>query len=236
VRLSNPIRIAVLVSVLFAASPVVWLLGGCLAGTTAGAGMATLVTPEEALLTDDPTLSIKDDKFSGLKITRLQQNLVPDPEGSVLSKVYFDGVCINHLCHAVLHLSGVASLTEDYERLDLVVDGSVFKGMRGRPVVTVQGYAIEGSLVVRLDVEAMRAIIAAREIEFRIEPNRADDGGVDLDGDDLSYEGKLSPENVVNFRELLSLSGVDPWAAEAEEDKVKAPRRAPTVGRPPPSR
>ena len=230
----HPVRVALLTALVVAALPAVWVLGGCLGGTTAGAGLAVVVTPEEAAQTEGPTLSVKDDKFAGVRITRLQRNLLPDPTGAVIDEVHFDGVCIDEACHAVLEVTRVAPMADEFRRMHLVVDGVVFKNMRGKPSVNVDGYAIEGTLVVPLKVEAMRAIIAAKEIEFRLEPKRSGERAVDLDGDSSMLEGRLSPENVLNLREMLSLARVDPWAMAEEVDDRSTPRTEPTVGSPPP--
>lgn len=223
------LSVAALALALALAIPGAWMLGGCLQGTTAGAGIARVVTPEEAADATDATLSVKDDKFAGVTLTRLQENLLPDATASMLDKVYFDGVCIDQACLAVLRLTGVTPLTEEYQRLHLIVDGVAFRDLRGKPSITVGGFEVDGDLVVPFDAEVMRALIAAQEIEYRIEPTGV--GSTGLDGDDAVIEGQLSRENVLNIRELLSLAKVDPWSIE---DPVKdGPREEPTVGAPP---
>ena len=225
------LRVLVLVAALIVCAPVVWILGGCLQGTTAGAGMAEVMTETEAQAADGVTLSVKDDPFEGTRIVRLRRNALPNPSGSVLEQLHFDGVCIGDACAAVVHSGQVAPLAEEFRRMHLIVDGVVIKDMRGRATMTFEGYALEGTLVVPLKVEALRAIIAAKEIAFRLEPKRAGDDAADLDGDGGMLEGTLSPQNVLNLRELLTQAGVDPWAAKVEDPN--APRTAPTVGSPP---
>jgi hypothetical protein len=223
---------SVLLALLLAAAPVVWFLGGCLQGTTAGAGMARVVTHEEAVESPDATLSVRDDKFAGVKVTRLRNNRLPNPSGSVLNGVIFDGVCVDHDCALAVELTGVDALTGDYPRLQLVVDGIALGEMRAKTARTLSGFAVESSVVVILDTEAMRAVIAAKEIEYRIERKREKGEAAALDGDEGVYEGQLSPENVLNVREWLTLSGVDPWAAQEPEEEPARPHTAP-VGAPP---
>ena len=84
-------------------------------------------------------------------------------------------------------------------------------------------------MVVHLNVEVLRAIVGAQQMEYRLETREVTRQGRSLDDEGTFYEGVLGRDNVINFREMLTLSGVDPWAAVPEED-----RPAETVGSPPP--
>jgi hypothetical protein len=223
------LRIVTLSIALILALPTVWLLGGCLQGTTAGAGLAKVVTPQEAAEeTEAPVISVMEDRFAGVTVTRLQNNLLPDPKGSIFDKIYFDGTCIDHECHAIVHLAGTPSVEVDDQHVHLIIDGVVFRKLRGTPVKKVAGFVIEGSLVVHLSVEVLRNLLAAKDVEYQFDKQRLSEDGRHLDEIAQVVGGKLSRENVLNLREMLSLSGVDPWAAVPEED-----RPVPTVGSPP---
>ncbi len=244
---SQSLRPIVLLTVLMLLAPLACFWLGCLQATSAGAGIARVVTPDEAAEASDATLSVRDDKFGGVRLTRLQRNTLPNPTGSVMRSADFDGVCVDHECLAVVRLGGMDALTGDYPRLDLVVDGVAFPGLPARPSRKVAGYAVEGSVVVVLPTELLQVLIAAKDVEYRVLPHTAGGGGAALDGAEGVYEGTLSAENVLNLREWLTLSGVDPWATQPdtgadapdEDAPVGAPptegssRTAPSLGSPP---
>lgn len=225
-------RAVILAVVLGLSLPVVWLLGACLQGTTQGAGLATVVTPEEAFDAQGATLSRENDKFAKVRIVRLRNNFVPNPDGTVLDGLRFDGICIQEECALVVQLSGVSDLTTQLAILHLVVDGQVLADLRGKTSLRMSGYAVEGSLVVVLDHETMRGIIAAKTVEYRVEKDGVQANVVDPEGPHGRYEGSLSPENILNLRELLTMSGVDTWE-EVEEDTPRGPRVNEAVGAPP---
>ncbi len=200
-------RVWILVAALVLALPVVAVLGGCLSGSTAGAKRAAVTTPDQAGKTDEATISQTEDKFAGVTITTLRNNRLPDPSGNVLQDLFFDASCVADACYVILRLAGLAGATNQVDRLHLVIDGRQYPDMVGRPSITVNGHTVRGDLVVPLDADVIGALNEATDIEYRVEATRKVEAVLGSDENGRRFEGKLSGENVLNVRELLSVAG-----------------------------
>ena len=209
------------------------LSSGCLQSSVTGAGLAQVLTYDEAAQADGPSLSIVDDKFDGIRVVRLQKNLIPNVDGTIFNSAHFDGACVNQKCYVLIHLGEIVRLTQDFKRLHLNIDGVIIKGLKGRKSIKAGKDVIEGALIARLNAETLRAIVAAKEITFRIETRDDDNKSKTREDDDTYIDGVLSRKNVLNFRELLNLAEVDPWATE-HIDAPLTPSADETVGSPPP--
>jgi hypothetical protein len=208
-------REVVLAVALLVSLPAVAILGGCLKGTTAGAGRAKVTTPDEASKAQGASISQTDDKFAGVTVTNLRNNRLPDPSGNLLQDLYFDATCVSDACYVVLRLAGLAGATNEVDRLHLVIDGRQYPDLVGRPSITVNGHTVRGDLVVPLDADVIGALNEATEVEYRVEATRKVEAAMGSDSG-RRFEGKLSGENVLNVREMLSVAGM-------VEAKIPAP-------------
>ena len=201
---------------ILAVLPLVGALDGCFQGTTQGAGRAEVTGPDEAK-SDDPTISQTEDKFAGVTITNLRNNRLPDPSGNFLQELYFDATCVADACYVVMRLWGLAGATNTLDRLHLVIDGRVYPDLVGRQEITINGHTVRGDLVVPLDAETLAALAEATDVEYRVEGTRIIEEAVGSGNTGRRFEGKLSGENVLNVREMLSLAGM---GAKVPEPKL----------------
>lgn len=196
----------VLGAALLVSLPVVWILGGCLKGSTAGAERAKVVSPEMAQASEDAAISQTEDKFAGVTITKLVNNRLPDVSGSVFHEMFFDTTCIADACYVVVRLAGLSGATNKLDRLHLIIDGRQFTDLVGRQAIEISGHTVRGDLVVPLDADIISALKEAGVVEYRLEATRVVEEAVGSSATGNRFEGKLSGENVLNVREMLALA------------------------------